>query len=95
MWVFPNVGCRDRQTLVIHDISDFKADLREQLVTAVLRETDGPWEGIDGIGGECRMMPGGILFVRQTEYAHPEVQRLIRDIRKSLQTSSTSNAEQP
>lgn len=77
------------EQIVLHDVSDVcqSKDQTEQLLRAVLNETAGPWEVIDGIGGVISVPVSGILVVRQTEKQLQEVRELLAAYRQAVDIS--------
>ncbi len=78
-----------RLQVVLHDVSDVceSKDQTEQLSRAILNETDGPWEDIDGVGGVISVPVSGIMVVRQTEKQLQEVRELLAAYRQAVDIS--------
>ncbi len=83
-----------RWQVVLHDVSDVckSKDQTEQLSRAILNETGGPWEDIDGVGGVIKVPVSGIMVVRQTEKQLQEVRELLAAYRQAVDISGPQKA---
>lgn len=77
--------------VVLHDVSDVcrTKEETELLSRAVVNETAGPWEDVDGIGGVISAPVSGIMVVRQTEAVLEEVRELLAAYRRAAELAGS------
>lgn len=73
-------------TLSVYNFSDLGSSPRilPQLINAISKTTTAKWEDVDGEGGKIVPTTAGhLLFVKQTEKAHAEIEQLIEHLKQT------------
>ena len=81
----------------VYDVRDL-AERRlggQNLLEAIVNETSGPWEDVDGTGGAIDVPVHGILLIRHTRPVHDEVAVLLRDLREHASKSESAPTSEP
>lgn len=77
---------KEDQTLIAYNVRELTTseETLGQLLQVILRTTSGPWEEMDGEGGNlARTDVGSVLFVKQTDKVHAEIQRLVEQLKRT------------
>lgn len=89
LWIVSKEDSEELQKTAVYDVRDLCRDDSEStaLSDAVMSQTAGPWEVIDGTGGTIAFPKSGTLVVRSTERSLREVLDLLETYRKALRAS--------
>lgn len=80
-----HITAEETLTTVIYNVKDI-ADSESaigQLADEIQAVTKGPWQNIDGTGGNMFMLKSGTIVVRQTEPVHQEIEKLLETLRRN------------
>jgi hypothetical protein len=89
LWITMKDKAEEVLKTVVFDVRDLCRDAGESqaLIEAVMDQTAGPWQDLDGIGGTIDVPKTGVLIVRQTEPELESVLELLQNYRTALLAS--------
>ncbi|MFG0332111.1 MAG: hypothetical protein ACF8TS_02005, partial [Maioricimonas sp. JB049] len=89
-------AARDLMKTAIFDVRDLSRDDGEAnaLLAAVHQQTEGPWMGVDGIGGTITFARPGTMVVQHSEARLLEVLNLLETYRAALKASKPRQQEE-
>ncbi len=95
MWITSTEEAEDHLQTVVLDVGDLCSNEAEtaELADAVMDQTEGPWEDVDGIGGRIVFPLPKTMVVRQTEQVLAEMKQLLETYRRALATSKPRKQE--
>lgn len=89
LYVTTEVAAEEQEVTAVYDVRDLSRDINEAgaLVAAIINQTSGPWEEIEGVGGTLSTPKHSVLVVRQTLKMQREVAELLNIYREALRAS--------
>jgi hypothetical protein len=89
LWVTTADRAEEHHKTAVYDVRDLCRDEDEstELQSAILKQTSGPWEDVDGTGGTIAFARPGTMVVHHTEDVLREIRELLRRYREALRAS--------